>query len=273
MKYIPQVNPLVLDKLKFTDVISKLVEFNEQFQQDNPSNLQKGEIEAVRKLADVLEKTSYYHASQVEIHQITVLEKILAKWSPDKIFPAVDLLRMCLIHPSGLQLLNSIQPFAEFNSVFDKCLNLAEKNNFAIWLVVLRFFTNALAYDSTQKSMERIIEKLLNTISDSLPTMQKKAILVSLAHFLLNLSISVKNNIPRSTKVIQILVQLFDKEDKDDSVIFPTLVCLGTLALSNYANKSMILSNTNVAKNLDIYSKSTNSQIQDTSKELANVLS
>lgn len=82
----------------------------ERFEQTNnggdvPSDLTASaeELESVRSVVDTLADTTRYHSSKISRRGVNVLVKKLLHWPLNSLLPVVDILRILLSHPDGVQ--------------------------------------------------------------------------------------------------------------------------------------------------------------------------
>jgi hypothetical protein len=87
-------------------VLPKLTELNSAVAADADAAVAalactSAELESLRQLSDVLAAVGRYHASSVPVEAVRVLFRKLLRWPLDRVFPAVDFLRVLLTHPDG----------------------------------------------------------------------------------------------------------------------------------------------------------------------------
>jgi phospholipase A-2-activating protein len=64
------------------------------------AKLSAADIATLKEMTTVLAATNRYHASQIDPAAFRVLETILTEWPPAQAFPALDLARLAVLHPS-----------------------------------------------------------------------------------------------------------------------------------------------------------------------------
>eukprot|EP01126_Amoeba_proteus_P044348 TRINITY_DN4924_c0_g1_i4.p1 TRINITY_DN4924_c0_g1~~TRINITY_DN4924_c0_g1_i4.p1 ORF type:complete len:239 (-),score=58.26 TRINITY_DN4924_c0_g1_i4:50-766(-) len=92
-------------------------------------------------------------------HSTTVLVQILSSWPLEKIFPALDLIRMIVLCPAA-NFLSTVQPFVNSNQKKQKLQN--NKNNTTFWTSLLEFLDPS--YPTNSMLVMRIF---LNALSNS----------------------------------------------------------------------------------------------------------
>ncbi|ETW04472.1 hypothetical protein, variant 1 [Aphanomyces invadans] len=80
--------------------IAKLLATVEQFNTLHPV-LEGTDLAQLGALITTLQQTSYYHSSTITKSQVATVWKLLDKWPPTHAFPALDLVRLMLVHPMG----------------------------------------------------------------------------------------------------------------------------------------------------------------------------
>lgn len=88
------------EQVKLDGCKKKILEFNAEL-----NTLEGQELIMFESMIKVLSATQNYHSSEVSPQMLRVIDKLLA-WPIDKAFPAMDLFRIYLLHPT------SYEPFA-----------------------------------------------------------------------------------------------------------------------------------------------------------------
>ena len=78
-------------------IMSKIREFNASL----TTNLSTPELSALDGLCSTLASTSRYHATLVSDLELSALAKIIQCWDADRVFPALDLCRLTVLHPDA----------------------------------------------------------------------------------------------------------------------------------------------------------------------------
>jgi phospholipase A-2-activating protein len=65
--------------------------------------LNEAELASVKLVVDVLDQTAKYHASTIPRHGLAPLLSKALKWPLGSVFPALDILRVTVLHPDGAQ--------------------------------------------------------------------------------------------------------------------------------------------------------------------------
>lgn len=56
---------------------------------------------ALEQVVHVVQETAFYHSSTFAAAEMRVLTSLVLSWPADVVFPALDLLRLVLVHPQG----------------------------------------------------------------------------------------------------------------------------------------------------------------------------
>lgn len=67
-----------------------------------------------------VQDTAYYHSSTFHPNELRVLTRILDQWPAELVFPALDLLRLVVVHPQGPEVLGE----AALDSLAGRILSL-----------------------------------------------------------------------------------------------------------------------------------------------------
>lgn len=68
---------------------------------DSKLVLSDPDLIALEQIISVVQETQFYHSSSFSISEIRVLKTLILQWPAELIFPALDLLRLVLVHPQG----------------------------------------------------------------------------------------------------------------------------------------------------------------------------
>jgi phospholipase A-2-activating protein len=117
--------------------------------------LSEREIDQLQNIVGTLEKTSYYHVTTFSDSDIQLLSK-LTKYPDKYIFPAMDIIRMLVLHPDGAKHIN------RRNDIIKLALDLARRSDVqANQILSLRFIANALKWEY----LENVILSKLDEVS------------------------------------------------------------------------------------------------------------
>lgn len=59
------------------------------------------ELIALEQIVSVVQETAFYHSSSFSVSEIKALKTLIFQWPAELVFPALDLLRLVLVHPQG----------------------------------------------------------------------------------------------------------------------------------------------------------------------------
>jgi len=227
-RHFPKQGYLVYDTVKLTKVEPKLMEFNDQLPEG--TSLDSKEKESIAKLVQTLGATSRYHVSTVQDKEVLVILKILREWPIDKVFPAIDILRVVMIHPDGSE---KVGKGSHFQNIIDIILQRAMegKEEVAISLLTLRFLCNSLKVASCRAAILQSLSNVLDCVSDHMSSPNKN-IRSAVATLLLNVSVALNESCTAPENAIsQILavIQVGLSNTLEDETIFRILVTVGTL--------------------------------------------
>ena len=91
----------MFEKAKVPSITAKIADLNETLRQDaHAMALEDDEVATLNALGEVLANRVSYHASKISAAQLALFSKLL-KWPVESVFPAIDLFRVLVIHPSG----------------------------------------------------------------------------------------------------------------------------------------------------------------------------
>lgn len=68
---------------------------------DSMGQLSPDDIESIECLLMTLANTSHYHSSKISSQELDILCRVLQNWPCAQIFPIVDILKMCVLHPDA----------------------------------------------------------------------------------------------------------------------------------------------------------------------------
>ncbi|ETV67982.1 hypothetical protein H257_15946 [Aphanomyces astaci] len=94
--YFPLKTFATFDTAKIAKLFATVDQFNTLY-----PVLTAEELTVVSSLISTLQQTSYYHSSVVTKIQVGVVCKLVGQWPSSHVFPALDLLRLVLVHPVG----------------------------------------------------------------------------------------------------------------------------------------------------------------------------
>ncbi|PRP80399.1 phospholipase A-2-activating protein [Planoprotostelium fungivorum] len=223
-KYFPNNSYTYFETGKTDQIVDKLIELNNKYNgtQDNRS-LSESEKKILKEISTVLKNTSQYHVSKITRTQVNVFSKMLL-WQPEDRFPALDLLRLLILHPDASQL------FAEQGHLDLLSLLHQKELPWQSHTMVLRFVCNSFKFTSLRQSVTSQLDSILVAI-DSLKSHEKEQVRLPAVTVLFNFSIyfhQEKGQASQKKKVIERLLNKLSAE-KDEETQLRTVVSLGEL--------------------------------------------
>jgi phospholipase A-2-activating protein len=134
--------------------------------------LSEEEVASLRAVVDVLEQTSRYHASTVPRKGVSVLLAKAARWPVGSVFPALDVLRVLVIHADGARALEESAASASA-SFIDPVLAAVRAGKASAearpaLLLAARALINAFRHESTRRLLVARAEEVLDCVGDLL---------------------------------------------------------------------------------------------------------
>jgi len=168
--------------------------------------------------------------------QLQLIFSKLLEWPAVNLFPVLDILRMIVLHPSGAS------KFAtEGNQILPKLLDIGFKSQPlpANQLLILRLIGNMFRWESLQPILKLNDEQILGIIANCVHS-DNKNIRITFSTILLNFSALFLQDKFQEGKIqiISILAEVL-RNEKEDEVIYRSLVALGTLLWNDDQAKSL----------------------------------
>jgi len=226
-KFIPQVSYIYWDTGKLDMILEKLLSFNLKFQGQESTksiSLDSKEISSLNKLIATLKNSNFYHASKFGDDEHLALLKAVFQWPVAERFPALDILRLSIIHPEGSN-------YHGKHGTLDRIIQLLHTEEpFANHLMELRFIANSFRFDSLRKCVLQSYQKVLAVLSISLKSDNKQ---VRIACFTILLNYAVlfteeSGNLEGKKAIIPLLFQGLITEQEEEGLL-RVVVAFGTL--------------------------------------------
>ncbi|XP_010519317.1 PREDICTED: phospholipase A-2-activating protein [Tarenaya hassleriana] len=239
-KHIPKKGVLVFDVAQYDGILKKITEFNNSLQSD-PVNTDKSmtevEISRVVAVVKILKDTSHYHSSNFEDMDIALLLKLLQKWPPAMMFPAIDLVRMIVLHPHGASLLIK---HAENNDLLLGTIKKVTEdpvlpaNLLTCVRVIVNLFKNLSFHNWLQGHHSQILDAFANCYSSP-----NRNLLLAYSTLLLNYAVLLieKKDEEGQAQVLSAAMQIVEEEAADADSKFRALVAIGSLMLEGLVKK------------------------------------
>jgi phospholipase A-2-activating protein len=199
---------------------------------------------ALASLVAVLGATQRYHVSHVTLQHWQFLQHCLQTLPLSLAFPALDLARMAVRHPDGVQYNASSLVVTACEIDQSSFGTLSGPAAVAIPMLTLRLAANVLAANPTCLSSDR--ELLLACAARHVQS-ENKNVRLSVATFLYNLVLSMQSPPDKQTdeattdicySIISIIKDILANRQYETEAVSRTLQSLGTLVLSHASAKS-----------------------------------
>eukprot|EP01087_Luapelamoeba_hula_P007469 TRINITY_DN1834_c0_g1_i2.p1 TRINITY_DN1834_c0_g1~~TRINITY_DN1834_c0_g1_i2.p1 ORF type:complete len:365 (-),score=58.14 TRINITY_DN1834_c0_g1_i2:92-1186(-) len=247
-KHFPNKTFITVDTFNADAVKKKLFEL-EALLKANESTaagvLSEHERLVVENIFQLLKETSRYHATSFTAEQIKVITKIV-HWPEAQRFPALDVLRMALLHPDTAHYFKDAKQSGSFDLVSVLINNISSHGAPANTLVALRCLVNMFAHQAMRtmidSSAAQVFEAAASTVS-----LNNKHIISALITLLVNYAtlFTTQNNEEAKIQAMSILLEILEKASLEPEQAYRVLVALGTLCFADEAAQG-------VANNLDI---------------------
>lgn len=232
-KHIPKKGVLVFDVAQFDGILKKISEFNKTLVSDeDQKKLSLTEVETSRlgAVVKILKDTSHYHSSSFAEVDIDLLLKLLNSWPLSMVFPAIDILRMIVLHPDG-----AVKLLKRINDGNDALLEMIKKATSnpvtpANVLTSLRVVTNLFRNPCFHQWLQYHRSEVLDAFSGCYASSNKN---VQLAYSTLILNFAVllieKRDEEGQSQVLSAALEIAEAENLDVDSKFRALVAIGSL--------------------------------------------
>lgn len=234
-KHIPKKGMLLFDTAQFDGILKKLTEFNAGLQSSmdqNSLSVTESELSRLAAILNILKDTSHYHCSTFVDVDIVLLMKILQSWPTTMMFPAIDILRMTILHPDGAgQLLKHIKGGNDIIMETLKKVTTAPVQA-ANLLTVIRAITNLFKHANFSQWLQLHYSEILDALSSCQSSFNKN-IHLSYSTLILNyavLLIQIKNK-EGQAQVLSAALEIAEDRNQDVDPRFRALVAVGSLML------------------------------------------
>ncbi|XP_020250062.1 phospholipase A-2-activating protein [Asparagus officinalis] len=234
-KYIPKKGMLLFDTAQFDGILKKITEFNSGLHSSmelNSLSLTDSDLSRLAAITHVLKDTSHYHCSAFADIDMALLIKVLQSWPSSMMFPAIDILRMTILHPDGAsQLLKYIDGGKDILMEILKKATTAPMQA-ANLLTVIRAIANLFKHPHFAQWLQRNCSEILDAISSCQPSFNKN-IHLSYSTLVLNyavLLIQLKDK-EGQAQVLSAALAIAEDGNQDVDSRFRALVAVGSLML------------------------------------------
>jgi thioredoxin len=269
-KHFPVEGFVYFDTGKMEQILPKVLQFNTDLQKEGNSNaLNEVELKSLQRLADTIKNTSFYHSSSFEPEEYKVMAK-LARWPPTKRFPALDVLRLMVLHPHAADHYAVAHAKDQDDNLVDIVISYLLEDVVVVPNLIMtwRFISNMFRFESLRSIALEMNQQLLEFVSVFLKN-ENVQIRTAVATVLLNLAVAAcfyakqtnetKEAQQQGAETIRNMLAV----ETDPEVQYRLLAALGTLAYCD-ESKSIIKSSTSVPD----FSSATLEKLVEAAKEL-----
>ncbi|NXL88987.1 PLAP protein, partial [Alectura lathami] len=219
--YFPKKDAVTFDQANPTQILGKLKEFNV-----SATNEQKLTEDDLIILEELMSATCNMSAETPTAQQIQTLWKAV-NWPEDIVFPALDILRLSVRHPTVNENFCGEKAHVQFIHLLLKFLNPEGKQ--ANQLLALRALCNCFVSEAGQKLLMEQRDKIL-TQAIEMKSGNNKNVHIALATLMLNYAVCLHkvNNIEGKAQCLSVINTVLEVV-KDLEAVFRLLVALGTL--------------------------------------------
>lgn len=224
----PQTGFLEIDNANFDLIVSKLLEFNSQME----NKLNDDQIGVLKEIVEILKNTSRYHATKFYDRHFDLMSKIIQLPEQNR-FPAIDLLRLFVLHPSGVEYFANLPSESFINSISKAgCFESQDQTSKFITnnqLLALRIFANLFKH-SAGRSIVLIAKKRMLETTNHFANLGKSNLKLPYVTFLQNLSSLLCENQDNSiaNDLLNPLVTILSSET-DAEVLYRACIAVGNL--------------------------------------------
>ncbi|XP_058069145.1 uncharacterized protein LOC131218555 [Magnolia sinica] len=234
-KHIPKKGMLFFDVAQYDGILKKITEFNNALSSNTGQNnlsLTELEISRLTAITKVLKDTSHYHCSRFADIDVALLVKLLKLWPPTMMFPAIDILRMIILHPDGASLL--LNYIEDGNDILMETLKKSTlspalpANLLTSVRVVTNLFKNSCFHQWLQLHRSEVLDSLSSCSSSS-----NKNVNLSYSTLLLNYVVLLieKKDQEGQAQVLSAALEIAEEGNQDADSKFRALVAIGSLML------------------------------------------
>ncbi|XP_043712517.1 phospholipase A-2-activating protein [Telopea speciosissima] len=237
LKHIPKKGMLFFDAAQFDGILKKISEFNNVLMSDpgqNSLSLNELQLSRLTSVVKILKDTSHYHCSKFADADIALLLKLLKSWPVALMFPAIDILRMIILHPDGANLL-----FMHTKDQNDVLIEIIKKvavtpalpaNILTTIRAVTNLFKHSYFYPLLQIHRSEVLDAFSSCCSSS-----NKNIQVSYSTLVLNYAVLLieKKDQEGQSHVLSAAFEIAEEGNQDVDSKFRALVAIGSLMLED----------------------------------------
>ncbi|KAF0908304.1 hypothetical protein E2562_024718 [Oryza meyeriana var. granulata] len=261
-KHIPKNGMLTFETAQFEGILKKLSEFNATLSsnlEQKQLSLSETDLSRLAAVAKVLKETSFYHTSKLADADMALLLKMLKSWPTQMMFPAIDFLRMFVLHPDGATLL--LKTIESGNDV------LAETFRKVVTppvqppnvLTTLKAITNLFDKPCLHQWLRIQCAEIIDSVSSCKPIFSKNAHL-AYSTLLLNYAVlSIESKDEQSqAQILSAALEIAEDDTQDADSKYRALVAIGSLMLNGLVKS--------IALDLDVQSVANTARASKDSK-------
>ncbi|XAR59520.1 hypothetical protein NMG60_11015381 [Bertholletia excelsa] len=241
LKHIPKKGMLVFDVAQYDGILKKISEFNSTILSDldkKSLSLSELEISRLSAIVKILKDTSHYHSSSFSDEDITLLLKLLTSWPLAMIFPAIDILRMIILHPDGATRL--LKHVDDRNDVLMEMIKNVTKSPpvAANLLTSIRAVTNLFKTSGYFQWLLKHRSEIIDAFSSCYSSANKN-VQVAYATLILNYAVLLIENKDEEgqSQVLSAALEIAEEENIEVDSKFRALVAIGSLMLEGLVKK------------------------------------
>eukprot|EP00250_Pteridium_aquilinum_P008027 c17609_g2_i1 orf=92-2383(+) len=272
LKHIPKKGMLLFDAAQYDGIMRKLDTFNTSLAADEGKRdlaLNEEELMKLNATMSILKDESHYHSSSLTDDNLVPLKKLLSSWPASLLFPAIDILRIVLLHPQGASL------FAQYaengKDVLKDFLQRASDPPDANQLMGIRTAVNCFRHSVLRKWISSNRSEILDLFSDCHLSTNKN-IRIGYSTLLLNYSVYLieAKDEAGQIQVLSAALEMAGPQEQDPVCRYRSLVTVGSL-VSDGLVKSIAL-DLDVKALADSALKSADASISEVGKDIQHVL-
>uniref|UniRef100_A0A6B2L6Y0 PUL domain-containing protein n=1 Tax=Arcella intermedia TaxID=1963864 RepID=A0A6B2L6Y0_9EUKA len=225
----PQARFCYFEVMKNLPMIKKkILEENEKI--GDTHQLTNGEIVLFEGILDKLTATSFYHASKFDTLQYAVLLKLL-QWPNNKNLPALDILRLMVLHPDAASHYAASYENDKEDNVIAICVSFLMETELpdTIHFMVWRFFCNLFKEERLHTSLKELFRQLLDIAESSYLDHKNIQVKLAIATLCFNYSVlSIREKDSEKKHKITSFLLSFLPHLNDPEILQRGLLALGT---------------------------------------------
>ncbi|XP_068654186.1 uncharacterized protein [Aristolochia californica] len=244
-QHLPKKGMLLFDVAQFDGILKKIAEFNKTLSSDQGQrhlSLSDSELSRLAAIVTILKDTSHYHCSTFADADVALLVRLLKFWPRAMIFPAIDILRMVILHPDGARLLCKHIEDGNADLLLETLKGAASAPTVAANLLTsIRAVANLFKHSCFHPWLQLHRSEVLDTLS-SCSSSSNKNINLSYSTLILNYAVFLieKKDQEGQAQILSAALEVAEEESQDIDSKFRALVAIGSLMLEGSVKKVAI---------------------------------